>query len=355
MELKESLRPMSSDERNVSSLPQSLDTERACAAAIVVTVDDDSSSIGDLTNSTDDRRKSSHIKASRSITTRRSLSTASTGSSSNNVLFQRTVYVGNLSYFCRESDLFDLFEPLAVVQEVRVVRNEQRSRSLSYGFVTLETIHEANEMQRLLDGTFFMGRRLAVASRSERRPSHIESGTSVHVAFVSSPDPSDTAMVPVCPTESWLRKRFAKYGVILDCHVKEYKQNKSTSRYEGYGFIWFAVHHDALKAIQEVQNVEIDGVLLKCKMGHSSTTSNDPPPPSTIAPNTRAPTYFQHPTMPAVAHVAPVMQHNDFLNRQYTSLVYYPVVVSTPYPVVHSHGTSGSTSVRPSHEQNIDY
>jgi RNA recognition motif-containing protein len=70
------------------------------------------------------------------------------------------VFVGNLSYFCQEHDLFALFDEYAHVKNVRIVWNEDRSRPLMYGFVLLANQHEVFEMKKLLDGHLFMGRPL---------------------------------------------------------------------------------------------------------------------------------------------------------------------------------------------------
>ncbi len=70
------------------------------------------------------------------------------------------VFVGNLSYFCDETQLQTLMDNCGHVKLVRIVRNEANSRSLMYGFVTMASSHEAQEMERLFDGHFFMGRRI---------------------------------------------------------------------------------------------------------------------------------------------------------------------------------------------------
>ncbi len=72
--------------------------------------------------------------------------------------------VGNLSFFCEEQHLFDLFDGYAEVAHTRIMRSDKNSekinRSLLYGFVTFATPHEAKEMATLMDGTVFMGRKI---------------------------------------------------------------------------------------------------------------------------------------------------------------------------------------------------
>ncbi len=70
------------------------------------------------------------------------------------------VFVGNLSFFCDEQHLFELFNNYANVKEVRIVRNDSGTRSLMFGFVKMATAQEAREMCKLLNGHLFMGRNL---------------------------------------------------------------------------------------------------------------------------------------------------------------------------------------------------
>ena len=73
----------------------------------------------------------------------------------NNIL-----YVGNLSYFCNEEDLTKLIQQYGEPLDVEISRNRRQSKSLMFGFVTMATIAEAEEIIDLLDGHLFMGRNL---------------------------------------------------------------------------------------------------------------------------------------------------------------------------------------------------
>jgi hypothetical protein len=89
----------------------------------------------------------------------------STKSSPNNntTMSQRNpleVFVGNLSYFCEEKDLFELFNQYATVTNVRVMRSDDKSRSLMFGFVMLTCRQELLEICRLMNGHLFQGRHL---------------------------------------------------------------------------------------------------------------------------------------------------------------------------------------------------
>jgi RNA recognition motif-containing protein len=70
------------------------------------------------------------------------------------------LFIGNLSFFCEDSHLFELFSQYGPVEKATVVHNDEHTKSLLYGFVTMATTHAAFELQRLLDGHVFMGRRM---------------------------------------------------------------------------------------------------------------------------------------------------------------------------------------------------
>lgn len=197
---------------------------------------------------------------------------------------ENLLFVGNLSFFCEESHLFELFDQYTRVDGVRIVRNPERTRSLMFGFVEVQTPHEAQEMARVLNGTFYMGRRLVVA-RSGMKAQDTgntdimkEGATQIHVAFFSTPSsaaPTDHS--PVLPTEAWLRKQFTRYGVVLDCQVKEYSHMPTTQRYEGYGFVVFGSYDEAMHVVQDVHTIDADGISLQCKLGRPAIHSRQQP------------------------------------------------------------------------------
>ncbi len=73
----------------------------------------------------------------------------------NNVLF-----IGNLSYFCEESQIIELFRQYGEPVHVEISRNRKQNKTLMYGFVTMVSGTEAENMVHLLDGYLFMGRKL---------------------------------------------------------------------------------------------------------------------------------------------------------------------------------------------------
>lgn len=71
------------------------------------------------------------------------------------------IFVGDLSFFCTETHLFELFSQYGNVQSVRIVRSQKKTRSLNFGFVCLESVHQSQEVCKILNGHLFMGRKIS--------------------------------------------------------------------------------------------------------------------------------------------------------------------------------------------------
>ncbi len=70
------------------------------------------------------------------------------------------LHVGDLSYFCEEKHLYELFKNFGCVKSCRIVRNYNQTRSLMFGFVMMSTTSEAVLAASYLNGQMFMGRKL---------------------------------------------------------------------------------------------------------------------------------------------------------------------------------------------------
>jgi len=81
------------------------------------------------------------------------------------------LYVGNLSFDAVESDLFELFNGVGIVQNVEVVSNRQTQRSKGFAFVQMQTVDEAKRAVSELHDKEYMGRKLVVsgAKAADRR------------------------------------------------------------------------------------------------------------------------------------------------------------------------------------------
>lgn len=70
-----------------------------------------------------------------------------------------TVFVGNLSYFCTETVLRNVFQPYGTVQSA-IIRKTKANQTLFYGFVQMKTSQEAANAVANLDGCFVQGRHM---------------------------------------------------------------------------------------------------------------------------------------------------------------------------------------------------
>ena len=79
----------------------------------------------------------------------------------------RKLYVGNLSYEIRDSDLEDLFAAHGTVSSAQVITDRDTGRSKGFGFVEMSSDQEAQAAISALNGKPVEGRNLTV---NEARP-----------------------------------------------------------------------------------------------------------------------------------------------------------------------------------------
>ncbi len=102
-----------------------------------------------------------------------------------------------------------------------------------------------------------------------------EGGVQVHVSFCSFfPSNEVEGNLSLKPTESFLRRHLVDYGLILDVTVKDYQQYRDSNMQEGYGFVTFSKVEEALEASRKCQDVEVEGITLRCTMTHRNRHSS---------------------------------------------------------------------------------
>jgi len=79
----------------------------------------------------------------------------------------KKLYVGNLSYSVRDSDLEELFAAHGGVQSAQVIMDRDTGRSKGFGFVEMENDQDAKAAIAALNGKEMEGRTLTV---NEARP-----------------------------------------------------------------------------------------------------------------------------------------------------------------------------------------
>lgn len=72
------------------------------------------------------------------------------------------LYVGNLPYTIRESDLQEMFAKAGAVKTVSLITDRDTGRSKGFGFVEMETQADAQKAITMFNGTPLEGRALTV-------------------------------------------------------------------------------------------------------------------------------------------------------------------------------------------------
>jgi RNA recognition motif-containing protein len=80
----------------------------------------------------------------------------------------KKLFVGNLSFDTRDSDLQTLFSQVGTCQSVAIVTDRESGRSRGFGFVEMSSSTEAQNAIARLNGTELQGRTLNVSEAKER-------------------------------------------------------------------------------------------------------------------------------------------------------------------------------------------
>jgi hypothetical protein len=177
----------------------------------------------------------------------------------------QTIFVGDLSYFATEADLFALFSQFGPVGSVKLQRGVN-GENLQYAFIEIHR-HGAEKAVQTLQGQRFSGRKLRLSSslpeepREKRRARH--EFIQVHVSFL-------TTKTDVVINEEYLERNFQMYGEIEDVTVKQHSLTRSPPKQSGYGFVYFMDVDSALRAIESLKGVELEGILYDCSLSHQS-------------------------------------------------------------------------------------
>lgn len=88
----------------------------------------------------------------------------------------------------------------------------------------------------------------------------------VHVSFISY-------QVSHLVTEESLRVLFNRFGLVSDVSIKKSMIDQEMGRQSGYGFVYFSIHNDgvraAVEAAQALTDTTIDEVNYKCSLAHN--------------------------------------------------------------------------------------
>ena len=156
------------------------------------------------------------------------------------------VFVKNLDPAINNQVLYDTFSACGNILSCKVVADEDSGVSKGYGFVHFENDEGSRKAVETLNGTVISGQKIFVGpfiKRSQRMSGLLTNFTNVYVKDMGDLDAEE------------LKEKFSAFGEVTSaCTKKEPRMHKA------FGFVNFAKHDDAVKAIEEWHGKVIDGV-----------------------------------------------------------------------------------------------
>lgn len=169
-----------------------------------------------------------------------------------------TLYVGNLSYFCTEQDLFNCFSQFGRLVSIKIMYSKIDGSCLGYGFISFDNIYSYEKALRI-NGSMFMGRKLKVnfSHRKDNLLHEKEKETiCVHFSFISK---QKNYLV----NELFVRNLFDKESKIEDVIIRRSSLDLMGFQ-SGYGFIHYPLNDDGLRLLSEILKIrqEFIGCIL---------------------------------------------------------------------------------------------
>ncbi|EGG20305.1 RNA-binding region RNP-1 domain-containing protein [Cavenderia fasciculata] len=154
-----------------------------------------------------------------------------------------SLYVGDLHQDVTDSQLFEIFNQVGPVANLRICRDTTTRRSLNYAYVNYHNPADAERALDTLNNTLVKGKACRIMW-SQRDPSLRKSG--VGNIFIKNLDKS--------VDHKALFDTFSAFGNILSCKVVTDETNVS----KGFGFVHYESQDSADKAIMKVNGMIIN-------------------------------------------------------------------------------------------------
>ncbi|XP_041654851.1 embryonic polyadenylate-binding protein-like isoform X3 [Cheilinus undulatus] len=161
------------------------------------------------------------------------------------------IFIKNMDESIDNKALYDTFSAFGNILSCKVVCDEKGSKG--YGFVHFETQEAANRAIDTMNGMLLNDRKVFVGHFKSRKEREVEFGTkamkftNVYIKNFGE-DYSDEKLKDV----------FSSFGRTLSVRVMKDERGRS----RGFGFVNYASHEDAQKAVEEMNGKEINGKVI---------------------------------------------------------------------------------------------
>jgi len=162
------------------------------------------------------------------------------------------IFIKNLHKNIDNKALFDTFSEFGDILSC-VVATDEHGNSKGYGFIHFSTQAAADKAINLVNGKILNGKICYVASFQPRKDREKE---------LQKIEPKWTNIyvkpLPKAMNSEELNKMFSKYGEVTSVAIQSDDKGES----KGFGFINFATHEDAKKAVEDLNGKDYEGQTL---------------------------------------------------------------------------------------------
>lgn len=209
---------------------------------------------------------------------------------------ERSLFLGDLSCFCQEQDVYQFFQGCGEIESIRLMRSKTTNKCLGYGFITFLDINVLPIAMRLY-GSVLLGRRVKIGLANPRKTSPVSAKIAALMKEIdrsrlkTKDSNSTTAQVHfsyltqqtrLLITEETIRNIFSQFGEVDDVTIK--KSCLDAHSQHGYGFVHFYLNdagvEAAIRATSAIRQIVLDGVLYDSCLTRSLEAVLQPSPPS---------------------------------------------------------------------------
>ncbi|XP_067384708.1 embryonic polyadenylate-binding protein-like isoform X2 [Channa argus] len=161
------------------------------------------------------------------------------------------IFIKNMDKSIDNKALYDTFSAFGNILSCKVVCDEKGSKG--YGFVHFETQEAANRAIETMNGMLLNDRKVFVGHFKSRKEREVEFGTkAMKFTNVYIKNFGEDY------TDEKLKDVFSAFGRTLSVRVMKDERGRS----RGFGFVNFANHEDAQKAVDEMNGKELNGKII---------------------------------------------------------------------------------------------